>query len=66
MRKLFCLADLNEICKWDYIYIIKMDLPKIGWEARTGLMWLRLGIQVTASSKCCNESSGFHKMGKIS
>jgi hypothetical protein len=33
----FFWADLKEIGKRDYIYVIKMNLLKIEWEAWTGL-----------------------------
>jgi hypothetical protein len=36
---------------------IKMDLQEVGWEAWTGLIWLRIGT-VAGACDCGNEPSG--------
>ena len=36
---------LEDLGVWGRI-IVKGDLPSVGWEAGTGLMWLRIGTGV--------------------
>ena len=49
-------------CRWEDK--INMDLQEVGWEAWTGLMWLRIGIG-GACHKCSNEPSGSIKCRKF-
>jgi hypothetical protein len=43
---------------------IKMDLREVGWVARIGLIWLRIGTG-GCSCECGNEPSGSLKCGEF-
>ena len=42
-----------------------MGLQEVGWEAWTGLNWLRLGTGGGSCCECVNEPSGSIKYGEF-